>query len=94
MTPEADPFEKFRQRKLAENQRQKKYDASHGEVAGDLDPDTDRILKEDIGTGEHFSENRPKGFESHRYPQVKKKIEYRKPKGFQTHRYDTARETE
>ena len=86
MSPQADPFEEFRKKKLAEQGKQKQREP-HGEVAGDLDPDTDRLLKDEVGAGEEFAEGKPKGFETHRYPRVPKQ-EYGKPKGFETDRFD------
>ena len=87
MSPEADPFEEFRKKKLAEQDKQKQHEPPHGEVAGDLDPDTDRLLKDKIGEGEEFAKDRPKGFETHRHPRVPKQ-EYEKPEGFETDRFD------
>jgi hypothetical protein len=93
MSPDSDPFEQFRKKKLAEQDKQKQHGPPHGEVAGDLDPDTDRLLRDEIGAGEEFAQGKPKGFESHRYREVPKE-KYEKPKGFETDRFEPEKGTE
>ena len=93
MSPDSDPFEQFRKKKLAEQDKQKQHGPPHGEVAGDLDPDTDRLLRDEIGAGEEFAQGKPKGFESHRYREVPKE-KYEKPKGFETGRFEPEKGTE
>ena len=93
MPPESDPFEEFRQKKLAEQKTKKTEHSPRGELAGEVEPDTARLLKAAQGKGEAFADDKPKGFESHRYGKVPKG-KYDKPKGFETHTFKPKKSTE
>ncbi len=86
MSESADPFEQYRRKKLQERKRARGK-KSHGEVAGDLNPDESLDPDLEPGTGERYAERKPKGFESTKYPDVPETKNYEKPKGFETHTY-------